>query len=96
MDISTRYQAVLDSAADVASALLDMEGGRFILAVIREVLQNLLDDENFSGASILIHALCESTFVPFDFDPFPPADIALRVWSDTLSNVFEEIGINTL
>ena len=46
------------------AVLLDIEGGKYILAMRSELLQELLDEENISGAASVVRKLYEAAEIP--------------------------------
>lgn len=63
-DNLTQYEIILNQASEIADMFLDMDGGSFFLALICELLQELIVANNFAGATIIIGKLYEVSGVP--------------------------------
>ena len=66
MDNKTKYEAMLTKAEDIASCLLDMEGGHIVLTFAYALLQGFLEKENPDSADAVINELCYMTEVPLE------------------------------
>ena len=55
-----QYTALLDNAAEIASAYLDMENGTFLLAWSSELIRDLAAEGYVRSAALTIHKLCET------------------------------------
>ena len=62
--MKTRYEELLKTSVQITSTLLDMEGGRFILAVMLEILEKQINVKDFDGRRIIFDELCEVVEIP--------------------------------
>ena len=60
-----QYETAANNAAEISQVLLDMEGGKYVLALFSELLQELLDEGNISGATSVVRKLYGAAEVPF-------------------------------
>ena len=54
-----RYEKMVNEMTQITSAILDMEGGRWLLVVMYELLENLLAIEDYMGCYLIIQKLSE-------------------------------------
>ncbi len=57
------YEAVVNAAAEAVNTLLDLEGGRFVVVIVAEMIQELLNAGNADGAMIILRKVFEVTDV---------------------------------
>lgn len=62
----TRYEQLLSDINEIISVFRDMEGGLFILAILAEILTDLLGVNDSDGCLMIIQKLYEVTSVPMD------------------------------
>lgn len=62
----TRYEQLLCDVNEIVSVFRDMEGGLFILAILAEILTDLLGANDSDGCLTIIQKLHEVTSVPMD------------------------------
>lgn len=84
---SEQYEALLGSAAEVADACLDMEGGVFFLAWAGELIQNLSVRGYCQSALLTAQKLCEAVGVDWAWSG---QDILERVESQRWLNLLAE------
>lgn len=53
-----RYREIYSLAAEVSACILDMDGGRFLLAVMVELMQDFLDSGDIFAAEVVAAELC--------------------------------------
>ena len=71
-----QYEIAVNNAAEISQVLLDMEGGKYVLAMFSELVQELLKEGNISGAALVARKLHGAAWiVPF---------------SETLDGILEE------
>lgn len=63
-----QYETVVNNASEISQVLLDMEGGKYVLALLSELVQELLDEGNISGATSIVRKLYGAAEVPFELD----------------------------
>lgn len=88
-NVTKKYEAAVNSAAKISQVILDMEGGRFVLSMLGELLMDLLDEGNLAGAMTVLQKLCEVSEVPFaelELDVDDPA-----VWTTLLVNALIDV-----
>ena len=69
MESTTRqYETAVNNAAEISQVLLDMEGGKYVLALFSELVQELLDEGNTSGATSVVRKLYEAVEIPIKQD----------------------------
>ena len=54
-----RYEKMVNEMTKITSAILDMEGGRWLLAVMYELLENLLAIEDYMGCCLITQKISE-------------------------------------
>ena len=86
------YETAVNNAAEISQVLLDMEGGKYVLAMFSELVQELLDEENISGASSVVRKLHEATEVPIERVTLGESNAVAWVmeFTETLNDVLEE------
>lgn len=87
-----QYEIVVSNTAEITQVLLDMEGGRYTLAILSELLQILLDKGNASGAELVVRKLHEVSEVSFEQVLSDGADIEswISLFSEALSGILEK------
>lgn len=60
-----QYETAVNNVAEISQVLLDMEGGKYVLALFSELMQELLDEGNISGATSVVRKLYGAAEVPF-------------------------------
>ena len=58
-NVTKKYEVAVNSAAEI---ILDMEGGRFVLSMLSELLIDLLGEGNLAGAMTVLQKLCEVSY----------------------------------
>ncbi len=86
-----QYELAINSAAEISQVLLDMEGGKYILAVFNELVQELLAGGNISGAVLVVRKLHETTRVTMEFGARAENDTPAWVasFTEALDDAFE-------
>ena len=91
MEVVKQYEQIVSSAWEISQALLDMEGGRYVLAMFSELIQDLLGEGNISGAVSVVRKLHEAVEVPFE--QCAPDEDENAAWTslffDALRDTFE-------
>lgn len=65
MEITAKqYKTAVNNAAEISQVRLDMEGGKYALTMFSELLQELLDEGNISGAASVVRKLHEAAEIP--------------------------------
>ncbi len=86
-----QYEIAVNNAVEISQTILDMEGGRYILVMFNELLQDLLYKENPSGAASVVRKLHEAAEVPLDQSELDEGNIAWIVWfAGALTDIMEE------
>lgn len=91
-NVTKKYEVAVNSAAEISQVILDMEGGRFVLSMLSELLIDLLGEGNLAGAMTVLQKLCEVSVVPFaelELEEDDPA-VWITLFTDTLVDVLEE------
>ena len=91
-NITKKYEAAVNCAAEISQVILDMEGGRFVLSMFSELLMNLLGEGNLAGAMTVLQKLCEVSEVPFvelELEEDDPS-VWTTLFADALIDVIEE------
>ena len=91
-NVTKKYEVAVNSAAEISQVILDMEGGRFVLSMLSELLIDLLGEGNLAGAMTMLQKLCEVSEVPFaelELEEDDPA-VWITLFTDTLIDVLEE------
>lgn len=58
-NLAEQYSKMVECATDLADFFLDQEGGAFVLAVVCEILQALLQAGELSAASLVLETICQ-------------------------------------
>ncbi|WP_297235921.1 hypothetical protein [uncultured Flavonifractor sp.] len=84
-----QYKIAVNNATEISQMILDMEGGKFILAMFVEMLQDLLAEGNVSGAASVMRKLHDVAEVSFKQDL---SDVeSLATWLLLFSEVLDDI-----
>jgi hypothetical protein len=88
-----QYETAVNNAAEISQVLLDMEGGKYVLALFSELLQELLDEGNISGATSIVRKLHGAAEVPFELDALDESNITAWIvpFSEILGGILEEV-----
>ena len=86
------YETAVNNAAEISQVLLDMEGGKYVLAMFSELVQELLDEGNIPSAASVVGKLHEAAEVSIERVPLCENDAALWVtaFAETLNDILEE------
>ena len=86
-----QYEIAVNNAAEISQVLLDMEGGKYVLAMFSELVQELLKERNISGATLVARKLHGAAEVPFELDVLDESNAVawIVLFSETLSGVLE-------
>lgn len=84
-----QYETAVINAAEISQVLMDMEGGKYILTMFSELLQELLDEGNIPGAASVVRKLCEATEVPSEESALGGGGNA--AWFSLFSGVLKDI-----
>ena len=60
-----QYTEVVNSAAELADYFFDQEGGDYTLAIVCEILEELLEDGELPAAYVVIETACRAGDVTF-------------------------------
>lgn len=82
------YETAVNNAAEISQVLLDMEGGKYILDMLSELLQELLDEGNISGAASVVRKLHEAAEIPAEESVLDGGSNA--AWFALFSGVLED------
>ena len=63
-----QYAEVVDSAAELADYFFDQEGGDYILTIVCEILEALLEDGELPAAYVVIETACRMGDVDFPLE----------------------------
>lgn len=87
-----QYEMVVSNASEISQVLLDMEGGNYILALLDELVQELLDEGNTSGAASVVRKIYEAAEIPFEQSSLDGDSNAawISLFSDALRDTFED------
>lgn len=87
-----RYEMVVSNSSEISQVLLDMEGGNYILALLGELVQELLDEGNTSGAASVVRKIYEAAEVPFEQSSLDGDSNAawISLFSDALRDTLED------
>ena len=87
-----QYEIAVNNAADISQVLLDMEGGQYVLAMFSELLQELLDEGNTSGAASVVRKIYEAAEVTFEQSSLDGDSNAawISLFSDALRDTLED------
>jgi hypothetical protein len=84
-----QYEIAVNNAAEISQILLNMEDGKYILALFSELLGDMLNAKDISGAILVIQKLCEATEVPFEQPEPGRNDVAM--WISLFSEAWDEV-----
>lgn len=93
MESTTRqYETAVNNAAEISQVLLDMEGGKYALALFSELVQELLDERNISGATSVVRKLYEAAEIPIKQDILIESDATawVTLFATALGDALEE------
>lgn len=87
-----QYEIAVNNAAEISQVLLDMEGGKYILALFSELVQELLKEGNVSGAALVVRKLHGAAEVPFGLDALDESNTVAWIvpFSEILGGILEE------
>ena len=87
-----RYEMVVSNSSEISQVLLDMEGGNYILALLGELVQELLDEGNTSGAALVVRKIYEAAEVTFEQSSLDGDSNAawISLFSDALRDTLED------
>ena len=91
-NVTKKYEVAVNSAAEISQVILDMEGGRFVLSMLSELLIDLLGEGNLAGVMTVLQKLCEVSevlFAELELEEDDPA-VWITLFTDTLIDVLEE------
>ncbi len=86
------YEAVVNAAAEAVNTLLDLEGGRFVVVIVAEMIQELLSEDNVGGAMIILRKLFEVADVTMpEWATLDDSQNSqwLELWADVLVDALE-------
>lgn len=88
-----QYETAVNTVAEISQVLLDMEGGKYVLALFSELMQELLDEGNISGATSVVRKLYGAAEVPFELDALDDSNTAAWIvpFSEMLREILEEV-----
>lgn len=88
-----QYETAVNNAAEILQVLLDMEGGKYVLSIFSELLQELLGEGNVSGATSVVRKLHEAAEVPFELDALDESNTTawIVLFSEILREILEEV-----
>ena len=89
-----RYEMAISNASEISQVFLDMEGGNYILVMFSELVQELLDEGNASGAALVMRKVYEAASIPFEQSLLERGNSAawLSLFVDALGDTLEEVG----
>ena len=93
MESTTRqYETAVNNAAEISQVLLDMEGGKYVLALFSELVQELLDEGNISGATSVVRKLYEAVEIPIKQDVLSESNATawVTLFATALGDALEE------
>ena len=87
-----QYEMVVSNASEISQVLLDMEGGKYVLAMFSELVQELLDEGNTSGAASVVRKIYEAAEVTFEQSSLDGDSNAawISLFSDALRDTLED------
>lgn len=88
-----QYETAVSNVAEISQVLLDMKGGKYVLALFSELVQKLLDEGNISGATSVVRKLYGTAEVPFELDALDESNTAAWIisFSEILGEILEEV-----
>ena len=86
-----QYEKAVGRAWEISQTLFDMEGGRYVLAMFSELVQEMLDGGNVPGAVLVMRKLYEAAEVPFESCALAEEDRAvwLSLFFDAMRDTLE-------
>ncbi len=86
------YETAVNNAAEISQVLLDMEGGKYVLALFSELVQELLDEGNTSGATSVVRKLYEAVEIPIKQDVLSESNATawVTLFATALGDALEE------
>ena len=93
MELTARqYEIAVNNAAEISQVLLDMEGGKYILALFSELVQGLLNEGNTAGAALVVRKLHETAEVPLELDTLAEdnATAWILLFEEAMEDAFRE------
>jgi len=84
-----QYETAVNNAIEISQVILDMDAGGYVLAVFSELLQELMDEGNASGAASVVRKLHEITEVPFE--PVELDEDRITTWISLFSEALDEV-----
>ena len=93
METTTKqYEMVVSNASEISQVLLDMGGGNYIMALLSELVQELLDEGNTSGAASVVRKIYEAAEVTFEQSSLDGDSNAawISLFSDALRDTLED------
>ena len=94
MEITAKqYEMVVSNASEISQMFLDMGGGNYILALLSELVQELLDEGNTSGATSVVRKIYEAAEIPFEQSSLDGDSNAawISLFSDALRDTLEDV-----
>ena len=87
-----QYEMVVSNASEISQVLLDMGGGNYILALLGELVLELLDEGNTSGAALVVRKIYEAAEVTFEQSSLDGDSNAawISLFSDALRDTLED------
>lgn len=87
-----QYEIAVNNAAEISQVLLDMEGGKYVLAMFSELVQELLNEGNTAGAALVVRKLHETAEVPLELDTLAEnnATAWILLFAEVMGDAFEE------
>ena len=87
-----QYEIAVNNAAEIWQVLLDMEGGKYVLSMFSELVQELLNEGNTSGAAFVVRKLHEATEVPLELDTLAEDNTTawILLFTEVMGDAFEE------
>lgn len=87
-----QYEISVNNAAEISQILLDMEGGKYVLAMFSELLQELLDEGNISGSTSVVRKLYEAAEISIGQDKLSESNATawVMLFAEALGNTLEE------
>lgn len=87
-----QYETAVSNAAEISQVLLDMEGGKYVLALFSELVQELLDEGNIPGATSVVRKLYEAAEIPIKEDILSESDATawVTLFATALGDALEE------
>lgn len=90
--IAKQYEVVVNNAAEISQVLLDMEDGRYVLAMFSELVQELLEEGNIPGTALVVRKKHGAAEVPFELDALDESNTVAWIvpFPEVLCGVLEE------